>query len=148
MKVNEKIGEKLVDAQDFVEENKDTVVTVAKIVGVSVGLALMLKVSNKLGIKAGYAKGFAEGIDAAKFLGEAEVGFYCPGKDMFKMVVSGACKLGKRSVDISMNAEQAAKCLNDFKTCVTAAQTGIDANLLDDLMHLPPEVLATLKNAG
>ena len=120
----------------WIEDHPEVTICVAA--GIGIGLAA------KFGKFVGYKKGFEAGIEAGKFLGEADMQWICPEKDVVKCIVKGMTGIGERTITMTTGAAHAEETLKDLQACVTAAKTGANPDMVYDLINLSPEVLNAL----
>lgn len=125
---------------NWIEDHPEVTICVAA--GIGIGIA------GKLGKYIGYKKGFEAGIEAGKFIGETDLQWICPGKDVVKCILKGMSGVGERTLTMTTNAAHAEETLKDLQACVTAAKTGADPDMVYDLMNLintlPTETVAKL----
>lgn len=129
---------------DFIKDRPEVAVfaacTTTAIIGSIIG--------EKIGVKKGYKLGFKAGLEASKFIGDVDMNWYCPGKDVVKLIIKGMCEAGERTIELTTDAANAETKLKDFQACVTAAKTGADPDMVWDLMNLidtlPAETVAKL----
>ena len=134
--------------KEYIDDNRETVEKVAAYVTI-IGVGTIIGgVSYKMGNKAGIKEGFAAGVEATNFIGKPSLSIFCNEKDKIHLVLEGEAKVGAITHEVTFDAATGEGILNDLKTCVAAAKTGLNANLLDDIFHMPPEVIELIKKSG
>lgn len=107
---------------NWIEDHPEVTICVAA--GIGIGIAA------KLGKYIGYKKGFEACIEAGKFIGETDMQWICPEKDVVKCIIKGMSGIGERAITMTTDAAHAEGTLKDLQACITAAKTGANPDMI------------------
>ena len=133
------------EAKNYVKGHKEECANYIYLIAIGTAAsAIFYVVGAHKGAKAGYEAG----VQAMTYKGNPGIGIFCDEKDKIRFVIDGVTSEGKLMHDFTVSAEKGEKLLNDLRTCVTAAKTGVNANIIDDLYNMPPELVKLIKESG
>ena len=133
------------EVKNYIKDHKEECTIYISLIGIGVGASM---ISYVVGAHKGVKAGYEAGIQAMTYKGNPGIGIFCGEKDKIKFVIDGVTSEGKLTHELVVSAEKGEQLLNDLRTCVTAAKTGVNANLIDDLYNMPPELVKLIKESG
>lgn len=133
------------EVKNYIKDHKEECTIYVSLIAIGAGASM---ISYVVGAHKGVKAGYEAGVQATTYKGNPRIGICCGEKDKIKFIIDGVTSEGKLTQELVVNAEKGEQILNDLRTCVTAAKTGVNANLIDDLYNMPPELVKLIKESG
>lgn len=133
------------EVKNYIKDHKEECTIYISLIGIGVGASM---ISYVVGVHNGVKAGIEAGIQEMIYTGKPGIGVFCTDKDKIKFVIDGVTSKGKLVQELTVSAEKGEQLLSDLRTCVTAAKTGVNANIIDDLYNMPPELVKLIKESG